>query len=265
MLLAIIIGFTAILTGLLIVLRSRRAMQYAGLARLIERLPAPNSTLAAIGNRPVPAFGSLLARSPDFLPLAVLTEVRSQVEALAESERNYIPTHKKGATVAYETLITQAPALVALYQSPMLIDFISRLVGVNVRPTPLHDQSSLSVLRYERPGDHIGWHYDHNFYRGRHFTVLLPVVNQGSDADGLSHARLIARLDGREIEIATPPNALVVFEGARVSHRVVPIIDNERRLVVSMTYCTDSRANWAQAVARRVKDIAFFGPRALWT
>ena len=32
-----------------------------------------------------------------------------------------------------------------------------------------------------------------------------------------------------------------------------------------MTYCADPRANWSQAIARRIKDVAFFGPRALWT
>jgi hypothetical protein len=32
---------------------------------------------------------------------------------------------------------------------------------VRVQPTPIHDQSSLSVLFYDRPGDHIGRHYDH--------------------------------------------------------------------------------------------------------
>ena len=44
------------------------------------------------------------------------------------------------------------------------------------------------MIVYEKPGDHIGWHFDHNFYRGRHFTLLIPVVNQGRDG-GLSAAR----------------------------------------------------------------------------
>ncbi len=143
--------------------------------------------------------------------------------------------------------------------------FVSRITGVEVRPTPLHDQSSLSILIYERPGDHIGWHYDHNFYRGRHFTVLLPVVNRGNAADGLSHARLRAKTAGGETELATPPDTLVVFEGARVVHKATPLAAGERRVLISMTYCADPHANVAQAVARRLKDTAFFGVRALWT
>ena len=146
-----------------------------------------------------------------------------------------------------------------------MCDLVSRLVGETVRPTPIFDQSSLSVLFYDKPGDHIGWHFDHNFYRGRHFTVLLPVVNCGAGEAGLSHARLTAMVRGQEVEIATPPNKLVVFEGACVRHKVAPIIEGERRMVISMTYCVDPREGLWQGIARRVKDTAFFGVRALWT
>jgi hypothetical protein len=142
---------------------------------------------------------------------------------------------------------------------------VSRLVGVWVGPTPIHDQSSLSLLFYNKPGDHIGWHYDHNFYRGRHFTLLLALVNNGRAARGLSHAVLKARVGGKEIGISTAPNTLVVFEGALVQHQVTPIQEGERRVILSMTYCTDPRAHWWQAASRRIKDTAFFGIRALWT
>src|SRR5262245_66024040 len=130
---------------------------------------------------------------------------------MATPERSCVPSHKKGGTIAYETLIRSAPAIVALYHSHGPKDFISRLVGVHVVPTPICDQSSLSLLCYDRPGDHIGWHYDHNFYRGRHFTVLLALDNKGSAEDGLSHATLMARTGGRELTIATAPNTMVVL------------------------------------------------------
>ena len=244
----------------------RRRRLYANLqSKLVGvRVPALES-LAAITSRAASGFGNRLATFDGFLPPAALAAVTADAERLVAPERSYIPTHKKGGTVAYETVIANAPALVALYQSPELRGFISRLVGVPVVPTPLQDQSSLSVLCYDKPGDHIGWHYDLNFYRGRHFTVLLPVVNVGSGDGGLSHARLTAQVAGGEVDIATPPNKLVVFEGAKVKHKVAPIIAGERRMVVSMTYCADPRERWWQGVARRVKDTAFFGVRALWT
>jgi hypothetical protein len=202
---------------------------------------------------------------PDALPAAVFDDVAKNAEKLVAPERSYIPAHKKGGTVAYETIIAHAPPIAALYQSREMCDLISRLVGEAVIPTPLHDQSSLSLLVYDRPGDHIAWHYDHNFYKGRHFTVLIPLFNRGSGEDGLSHARLTAKLPGGDLDIETPPNKMIVFEGARVLHKVAPIIENERRMVLSMTYCTDPREGWWQGLARRVKDTAFFGVRALWT
>jgi hypothetical protein len=210
-------------------------------------------------------FSRALTVFPHFLEASQLAALKHAVESVAGIERSYLPAHKKGGTIAYGTLIALTPAIAGFYQSEAMCSFVSTVVGVTVRPTPLHDQSSLSVLIYDQPGDHIGWHYDHNFYRGRHFTVLLAIVNEGSDAMGLSHARLIAKLGGVKTEISTPPNTLVIFEGAKVLHKVQPIIAGERRVLISMTYCADPRAKWWQGLARRVKDTAFFGPRALWT
>ncbi|MBL8907805.1 MAG: 2OG-Fe(II) oxygenase [Rhizobiales bacterium] len=213
----------------------------------------------------LPSFDQRFAFVDAILPESQWQPVRNAVDALVETERSYLPTHKKGGTVAYETLAEKAPAIVALYRSEALRELISQITGLSVVPTPLHDQSSCSILFYEKPGDHIGWHYDHNFYKGRHFTVLIPVINRDSQHRGLSAARLYAKLGGEDVEVATPPNRLIVFEGARVRHKVTPIAEGERRVVWSMTYCADPRNSAWQGVARRVKDTAFFGIRALWT
>ena len=208
-------------------------------------------------------FAQYLCAFPDVLPQPAFAALAADIEQFAATERNYVPTHKKGGTIAYETLREHAPRVAGFYQSPSLHRFVSGIVDVEVGPTPLHDQSSCSILCYEKPGDHIGWHYDHNFYKGRHFTVLLSIVNRG--ADGLSAARLMARLDGTERTIVTPRNTLVVFEGAKVLHKVTPLNRGERRVVLSMTFCTDSRHSMIQEGMRRVKDTAFFGIRALWS
>ncbi len=155
--------------------------------------------------------------------------------------------------------------MVALYRSPAMRKAIAGIVGLEVQTTPLTDKSSCSVLYYVKPGDHIGWHYDHNFYKGRHFTVLLPIANQGQGPDGLSTARLLVRRGRNERVIPTPPNTLVVFEGARVLHRVTTLAEGERRIVLSMTYCSDPRNSRLQEAARRIKDTAYFGLRALWS
>jgi hypothetical protein len=259
-----IIGASALTLGGFALAKRQRAALYAGLRQRVAAF-APAGDLQELRARAAPAFAQRLAIIADALPAGAFAALRSEAQNLAGAERSFVPAHKKGGTIAYETLVAAAPAIVAAYHSAELCDLISRIVGTPVQPTPINDQSSLSVLFYDRPGDHIGWHYDHNFYRGRHFTVLITLENRGTAANGLSHAVLQARTGADDRKIATAPNTLVVFEGALVRHRVTPIKPGEHRLVLSMTYCTDPRARWWQGASRRIKDMAFFGLRALWT
>jgi len=265
MLFELALGTGAVMAGGFALARGRRALLYRRLSGRITAIAQGNPVRLATRSGPLPDFEHRFAAFPDILDAADFAAISAEAERLTSAERSYVPAHKQGGTVAYETLIEAAPAIVSLYHAPALQALISRLCGEPVKPTPINDQSSLSVLSYTRPGDHIGWHFDHNFYRGRHFTVLLPLVNQGHAEGGLSHARLIVRLGDEEREVASPPNRLIVFEGAKVRHKVRPIVENERRIILSMTYCTDPSASAAQGLARRIKDVAFFGPRALWT
>jgi hypothetical protein len=261
------IGAVAAVTGGAIGAMSiRRARHYRRLATCLDKVKQTSRSSATdLSRRPVPSFANRIAAVRDFLGAEQFASLEREVEALSGAERSYVPSHKKGATIAYETLIEHAPGVTAFYHSEAMAAYISRVTGVAVRPTPLDDQNSLSILIYDRSGDHIGWHYDHNFYRGRHFTVLLPMVNHGKGTDGRSHAQLKAMIGDAEAELQTPPNTLIVFEGARILHKVTPLAAGERRVLISMTYCGDAQANFAQAVARRFKDTAFFGVRALWT
>jgi hypothetical protein len=262
----LIMGTTALTAGGFTYARRRRVRLYRDLEGRIARIVSARAPdLCAIRQRESPDFSDRLAVVPDLLEAETFAGIKAQAERSIAPERSLVPTHKKGGTVAYGTLIESAPAIVALYHGADFKEFISRLVGVRVQPTPIHDQNSLSLLFYDRPGDHIGWHYDHNFYHGAHFTVLIGLTNKGRAAGGLSHAELRARIAGREIAVSTAPNTGVVFEGARVRHKVTPILAGERRLILSMTYCADPRFYWWQAVSRRLKDTAFFGMRALWT
>ena len=94
-------------------------------------------------------------------------------------------------------------------------------------------------------------------------AVIIPIVNRGPN--GLSAARLTVQRGSTEQVIATPPNRMIIFEGARIRHKVTPIAAGEKRVVWSMTYCANPRNSILQGLARRVKDTAFFGLRALWT
>jgi hypothetical protein len=202
---------------------------------------------------------------PDFLESGCLAEM--QREALATRpamERSFIPLHKQGSTLSYEKIMELAPRCWSFYRNPEVKRWLEELTGVPMMPTPVQDQSSLSLLCYEHAGDHIQWHYDHNFYRGRHFTVLLALVNRGAQG-GVSQSVFQRQLaDGGTEEWPPAENSLVIFEGAAVRHRATPAAKGDLRVLLSMTYCADPRISMVKETARRVKDTAFFGIRALW-
>jgi hypothetical protein len=226
---------------------------------------ATHFEIPSLAETELPGFDDHLAVLRDFLPEASFLTLRRLIRETADTERSFLPGHKKGGTVSYEELHNLAPQIVAFYHSPRLRQLLSAIIGEPVYPTPLNDQSSCSLLYYTQPGDHIGWHYDHNFYDGRHFTVLLPLINENRLTGQLSSARLLVKTNGSEQPIPTPPNTLVVFEGTRVRHKVTPLLPNEVRVLLSMTFCTLPQASLVKGVSRRVKDTAFFGLRALWT
>jgi hypothetical protein len=92
----------------------------------------------------------------------------------------------------------------------------------------------------------------------------MALVNRGG-TNGLSRSMFQRQhADGGIEEFATTENSLIVFEGARVRHRATPAADGDLRLILSMTYCADPRISPVKEAARRIKDTAFFGIRALW-
>jgi hypothetical protein len=174
---------------------------------------------------------------------------------------------------------------------------------------------------------------DVNFYQGRHFTVLLPLVVSGpvdsqlqvvlpegaalpTPAAGppVHHASASQEtvrniLGSGHVEasgnsfphasvqvVPTRPGQMVAFEGNFVFHRVTPLgasrapwpsswqppeppasgaveADLQQRLadpavpvrlVLSMTYATDTRAHIVSWVTRRLKDMIYFGPLSVW-
>lgn len=206
-----------------------------------------------------------LARCDNFLPAEVLRQLQDECDANAgRAERTFLPVHKKGGTLSYEALHYHTPVCLSVFHSEALRRWVSEVVGVDVLPTADHDQSACSILYYEQAGDHINWHFDHNFYKGRHFTALLSVVNR-SAAGSVSASQLqIKDAAGRVTVVDTSENSLVVFEGARVLHRASPTEEGDRRVILSMTFCTDPRVGLFSEVCRRVKDTAYYGVRALW-
>jgi hypothetical protein len=250
------------------------ATRRAGFAALLA--PAINSPSPTPAQRRKFEEGKLAAIADFLEPKSLARLQQACLDAEPMAERSYIPRHKQGGTVSYEALHEQAPACIALYHDPSVRRWLEDLLGVPVQRTPDDDQSSCSLLVYDTAGDHIGWHYDHNFYRGRHFTVLLSLINRdachgpaqrlprnGATTGCLSAGRLQRQGENHTTTVESPENTLIVFEGARVRHRATAVAKGEKRIMLSMTFCTDPGRNPLKNLARRIKDTAYFGPRAL--
>jgi hypothetical protein len=203
-----------------------------------------------------------IIRVENFLAPENLAELRIECAAnRPHVERTHLPMHKKGGTLSYENIHRYAPACLGVYHSPEIHRWLAEVVGEQLLPTAEHDQSSCSLLYYNQSGDHINWHFD-NFYKGRHFTILISVVNR-SARGGISAGKLMQKKHGKVIELDMSENVLVIFEGTQVLHRASPVAERDERIMLSMTLCTDPRIGFAKELARRVKDTAYYGPRAL--
>jgi hypothetical protein len=203
-----------------------------------------------------------------FLPPAVVEHhLLPEVERLRPHvHRNYLPRHKKGGGVSYYVLAEKAPAILALYRSSDFIDFLSRLVGARVMPCPDDDPHACALYLYTEPGDHIGFHYDTSYYKGARYTVLLGLVQRSA------RCRLVCQLykdnpqrQRQELALATPPGAMVIFNGDRLWHAVTPLGEGEERIVLSMEYVTNQEMGPFKRLISNLKDaIAYFGVSALW-
>jgi 2OG-Fe(II) oxygenase superfamily len=236
-------------------LAGNRARRIAGRA---PRLRAADPTVESFKK-------AFLLRVNDFLEPASLQALRDEALAVCNRKtRNFVPTHKKGGTVAYEQIHEACPACLAFYHSDVIWRFVSKVTGEKIGPAGDHDQSAESILYYDEAGDHIQWHFDHNFYEGRQFTALLNLVNRSADG-GLSASTLEYKTaQGEEVSVDTSENSFVIFEGSKVLHRATPTVTGDLRIMLSMTFNTVPRISTFREIKRRIKDTAFFGLKVLW-
>lgn len=203
---------------------------------------------------------------PEFLSPSVITPLFEDVERLSPSvHRNFIPRHKKGGSVSYFSILEKGHALLEFYRSIPFRDFLCRLVRADLKLSPTDDPHACALYFYTEAGDHIGYHYDTSYYKGARYTVLLGLVDESS-------SRLLCRLYTRQptrqpldLEIATKPGTMVIFNGDKVYHAVSPSKHGERRVVLTMEYVTHQEMGPLRRMISNLKDaFAYFGVQTLW-
>jgi alkylated DNA repair dioxygenase AlkB len=197
----------------------------------------------------------------DFLSPAIMGSWGEQLEALKPHiHRNFIPNHKKGGSVGYDTVRANAPAMNAVYQSPALLAFLKNITGAELQECPGSDPHRCALYAYTEEGDHIGWHYDTSYYKDRRWTLLVGFQDNSS-------SKLVCKLhtrhpghDEASLSLKIAPGTLVLFNGDKVYHAVTPTKAGEARYLVSMQYVTDTGMNPFMRFVSNMKDsIAYFG------
>jgi alkylated DNA repair dioxygenase AlkB len=202
----------------------------------------------------------------EFLPPEVLGQWQVELEPLKPHvHRNYLPGHKKGGSVAYDTVNALAPSITGVYHSPPLLGFLRRVVGAEMNECPSNDPHRCALYAYTEEGDHIGWHYDTSYYKDRRWTVLVGLKDESS-------SRLFCHLHTRhpdrdvvKLELQINPGMLIIFNGDKVYHAVSPLKKSESRYIVSMQYVTTGEMNPFMRFVSNMKDaVAYFGIRGVF-
>lgn len=202
---------------------------------------------------------------PAFLPQREVGALVAEANALrSRINRNYVPRIKKGGSVSYFDVREHAPSIHALYHSPALIKWLSDVTGETLLTCPETDPHACALYYYTEAGDHIDYHYDTSFYRGKRFTVLVGLVEESS-------CELVCQLYHRdnnrathEVRVKTEPGTIVIFNGDTLYHCVTPSSEGDDRVVLSLEYVTDRSMGSMQRMISNVKDaVAYFGIRNL--
>jgi hypothetical protein len=197
----------------------------------------------------------------NFLSPEIMDEWGEQLAALKPHiHRNFIPKHKKGGSVGYDTVSAKGPAMNSVYQSPAMLAFLKKITGAEMQECPDSDQHRCALYAYTEEGDHIGWHYDTSYYKDRRWTLLIGFQDNSS-------SKLVCKLHTRNpghepvsVAMKIAPGTLVLFNGDKVYHAVTPTKAGEERYMVSMQYVTNADMNPFMRFVSNMKDsIAYFG------
>lgn len=178
---------------------------------------------------------------------------RVNINSFAENIFNCALPNKRGVTISTSNIIKYAPNTINYYQNE-LCKFVSNQLKLNLYPTDLSLPTSCVLLIYENEGDWINWHYDHNYYDGRFFTLLIPITNHSTCTE------FQFKNDNNEIKsVNLTNNNSICFEGNYLYHRASKLCKNQKRVILSCQYVTTNNMSFVNKMRLKIKDFAYTG------
>ena len=159
---------------------------------------------------------------------------------------------KKQKCISSKRLKESFPEIIDWYKS--LPRKISKIIGDDVKITPLSESNSICLVVYEKEGDYIDWHFDTNHYNGRYFTLLIPVtfVETCGNYQYRNKDKQIQTVNLMEGEA-------LLFEGDKVYHRAKKLCANQTRIVLSCTFTTSQKIPTIEYLFQVIKNLGIFG------
>jgi hypothetical protein len=196
----------------------------------------------------------------------IIAELAAEADRLRSAVYwHRVPFLRSGGTIGYKTLIARAPVTLSLYRAPAFVGFVSRLVGRELFVKSEEDEHSCAMYFYGRKGDHVRAHYDTcGCDEGASFTVIVGLVDRSSSRlECHLHKDIPGRVT-KKVAIATRPGSVLIFNGSKLFHGLTPLGPDEERIVLSLSYVTDSRVNRAARFQENLKDaLLYFGLPAM--
>ena len=182
------------------------------------------------------------------VPEAVRESCLELVRDETKGSRVSVPFWKSGRTIPSRALTRST---IEYYSS--LERVVSEAVGTSVYTTPLDKPTSVAVLVYEKEGDFINWHYDVNYFKGRFFTLLLPLTTNAT----CTTFRFMNR-DKQQEDVVLEDGTAILFEGEKVFHMATKLCADQERAILSMQFSTDPAfRSLSSLLLHTVKDKAY--------
>lgn len=168
---------------------------------------------------------------------------------------------RKGTGISFYQLHKNYKGFIELYHSNELMNVIENILGKVMNKPPLNDKSCCSLLIYTSKGDFIDWHYDYSSYYGERYTILLTLINENSNKTDLSSNKFIyLDSNNKKNEMKCKPNSFLLFNGSDIRHMSTPINENEKRILLSMTFCDicQQKTNIFNSIYDRIKEFVIY-------
>jgi len=158
--------------------------------------------------------------------------------------------HQKN--IPSKTILENIPEIEEQYR--LYASIISQYIGENVKILPKDTKNRMTLVVYEKEGDHIDWHFDTNHYDGRYFTLLIPITLEATC--GNYQYRNVYGVD-TDVEIFKGQG--ILFEGDKVFHRGKMLCKDQFRVILSLTFVTNDYMNHWNYTMHKMKEFGIYG------